>query len=91
MVKVDDNAENMEICKKFCRTGPTFRDNQLKDAPPHALFYARGKSEKASNAKMTGCDCPGCGVYTKRSSQNSRFIPLSLSAGHSIDVTKVCD
>jgi hypothetical protein len=65
MVKVDDNAENMEICKKFCGTCPTFKDNQLKEAPPHALFCARGKSAKASTAKMTGCNCPGCGVYTK--------------------------
>jgi len=62
---VDDNAENMEICKKFCGTCPTFMENQLKEAPPHALFCARGKSEKAATTKKTGCSCPGCGVYTK--------------------------
>jgi hypothetical protein len=65
MVKVDDNAENMEICKKFCGTCPTFKANQLNEAPPHVLFCARGKSEKASTVKMTGCNCPACGVFKK--------------------------
>lgn len=65
MANVDDNVENMEICRKFCGTCPTYRDNHLKDAPPHALFCARGKSSKASSVKVTGCNCPGCGVFTK--------------------------
>ncbi len=65
MVKVDDNAENLEICKKFCGTCPTFRDNKLKEVPPHALFCARGTSAKAATTKKTGCNCPACGVYTR--------------------------
>jgi hypothetical protein len=65
MAKVDDNAENMEICKKFCGTCPTFKENQLMKAPPNALFCARGKSSEASTIKLTGCNCPGCGVSAK--------------------------
>jgi hypothetical protein len=65
MAKVDDNAENLEICTKFCGTCPTFKENALGKVPPHALFCARGKSEKASSIKMTGCNCPRCGVFAK--------------------------
>jgi hypothetical protein len=44
MMVIEDNTENMEICKKFVGTCSTFKENRIKETPPHALFCARGKS-----------------------------------------------
>lgn len=61
MAVVEDNAENMEICKNFCGTCPTFRENRLKESPPHALFCARGMSQDAAKAADKGATALGAG------------------------------
>jgi len=61
----EDNTENMEICKKFCGICPSFQANKLKEAPPHALFCARGKSDIAAKAVDKGCNCFNCEVFKK--------------------------
>jgi hypothetical protein len=62
--KVADNDENMEICKKFCGPCLTFKPNSLNEVEPHALFCARGASQKPkSEIKENGCNCFKCGVF----------------------------
>lgn len=57
---VEDTQENMKICKDFCGICPTFKENKLKESPPHALFCARGKSEIATDKIVDkGCTCFG--------------------------------
>ena len=63
VAKVDDNAENMAICRRFCGTCPTFQENRLMDSPPNALFCARGKSERTEAIANRGCNCPDCDVF----------------------------
>jgi hypothetical protein len=64
--KVPDTPENMEICKRFCGPCPTFKPNELQKVKPHALFCARGKSEKPKDQiTNNGCNCPDCGVSEK--------------------------
>jgi hypothetical protein len=63
--KVDDNAGNMEICKKYCGSCPTYKMNNLQNNPPQGLFCARGKSSVAENAKLGNCYCPACELFTK--------------------------
>ena len=65
VAEVDDTIGNAETCKKYCGACPTFRNNQLKDSPPHELFCARGKSSIAEKTKTGGCYCPACEVFTK--------------------------
>ncbi|MCW4038696.1 MAG: DUF2769 domain-containing protein [Candidatus Bathyarchaeota archaeon] len=61
--KVPDTPENMEICKRFCGPCPTFKPNELMNFRPHALFCARGKSEKPTDQiENKGCNCPTCDV-----------------------------
>ena len=62
---VEDNATNLEICKKYCGSCPTFRKNRLNESTPQFLFCARGKSSAAETAKLTGCYCPACELFTK--------------------------
>jgi hypothetical protein len=62
---VEDNATNLEICKKYCGACPTFKTNKLRESPPHGLFCALGKSSIAENVKSTGCYCPACEIFTK--------------------------
>lgn len=73
MTIVEDNAENMEICKKFCGTCPTFKENRLKESPPHALFCARGESQDAAKAVDKGCNCFGCEVFTRYNLKDGYF------------------
>ena len=64
--QVEDNSENMEICKKFCGPCPTFKPNKLNEVEPHALFCARGASVKpAEDIENKGCNCFECGVFKK--------------------------
>lgn len=64
--KVPDTPENMEICKKFCGPCPTFKPNTLNAVKPHALFCARGASEKpAAEIEDKGCSCFACPVFHK--------------------------
>ena len=65
MAVVEDNMENMEICKRFCGTCPTYHANRMKESPPHALFCARGKSAVADKAENKGCNCFQCDVFKK--------------------------
>lgn len=56
MPVVEDKQENMERCKKFCGTCPTFKRTTWKEAPPYAVHSSvhRGWAEdveKASRAK----------------------------------------
>ena len=63
--KVEDTVENLQICKKYCGSCPTFKGNRLSESPPNALFCARGKSSVRSKVKTTGCYCPACEIFTK--------------------------
>ncbi len=66
MKPVPDTEENMEICKQFCGPCPTFKPNELNKVEPHALFCARGASQKqADDIEDKGCSCFGCGVFQK--------------------------
>lgn len=65
MAVVEDTQENMEICKRFCGTCPTYQANRMKESPPHALFCARGKSAIADKAENKGCNCFQCEVFKK--------------------------
>ncbi len=63
---VPDTPENMEVCKRFCGPCPTFKPNELNKFEPHALFCARGKSEKPTDQIVNkGCYCPDCGILLK--------------------------
>jgi hypothetical protein len=64
MREVDDNPENVTICRQFCGTCPTFKLGELNRIPPNMLFCARGASEKPKEEiKDKGCFCPGCSIY----------------------------
>ncbi|MHA2123093.1 MAG: DUF2769 domain-containing protein [Promethearchaeota archaeon] len=64
--KVPDTPENMEVCKRFCGPCPTFKPNELQKVKPHALFCARGKSEKPKDQiDNKGCNCLDCGIFEK--------------------------
>jgi len=66
MVNVDNTPENMEICKQYCGPCPTFKPNGLNEVEPHALFCARGASEKSKEKiKDNGCNCFMCPVFRK--------------------------
>jgi hypothetical protein len=65
MTKVDESVANLDICRRFCGSCPTYAANQLKAGKPTLLFCARGVSGKASGGKMEGCNCPKCGVHTR--------------------------
>jgi len=62
---VDDIEENLEICKKYCGSCPTYKGNQLSESPPHALFCARGKSAVSSKVNTISCYCPACEIFEK--------------------------
>jgi hypothetical protein len=62
---VDDTEENLEICKKYCGSCPTYRSNNLSESPPHALFCARGTSSISSQVRPVNCYCPACEIFTK--------------------------
>lgn len=59
----EDNAENMEICRKFSGTFPLFQAHKEKEAPPHALFCEGGTSDIVTSAVDKGCNRFGCGVF----------------------------
>ncbi|NHJ46990.1 MAG: DUF2769 domain-containing protein [Asgard group archaeon] len=72
--KVADTPENMEICKKFCGPCPTFQANKLKEVAPHALFCARGASEKKSDdIEQKGCSCFGCPIFPDHELEGGYF------------------
>jgi hypothetical protein len=62
---VEDTAENLEICKKYCGSCPTYRSNNLSASPPHALFCSRGRSSVSSQIKPVNCYCPACEIFTR--------------------------
>jgi len=64
-ITVNDTVENLQICKKYCGSCPTFRAGNLSASPPGALFCARGKSSGPSEVKTINCYCPACEVFTK--------------------------
>lgn len=63
--KVEDTPGNVEICKKYCGSCPTYKANHLNDYPPQFLFCARGKTSIAEDAKPASCYCPACELFTK--------------------------
>jgi hypothetical protein len=72
--KVEDNKENMEICKQFCGPCPSFKPNNLNEIEPHALFCVRGASEKPNNEiDDNGCNCFNCGVFKKHDLEGGYF------------------
>jgi hypothetical protein len=64
MTNVDESVANIEICRRYCGSCPTYAANHLKSGEPGLLFCARGKSGKAPDRKE-GCNCPKCGVHTR--------------------------
>ncbi len=76
---VEDTKENMKICKDFCGICPTFKENKLKESPPHALFCARGKSEiPADKIVDKGCTCFGCPIYKRDDLEGGYFCIYGL-------------
>jgi hypothetical protein len=63
--RVDDTAENLQICKKYCGACPTCKGSRLSKSPPNALFCARGKSSVSPKVKTIKCFCPACELFTK--------------------------
>jgi len=61
---VDDTAENLEICKKYCGACPTYKSNKLFASQPNALFCARGRTSISSQVKPINCYCPACELFT---------------------------
>jgi hypothetical protein len=64
-MKVDESVANLDICRRFCGSCPTYKENALKTGNPALLFCARGNSDKGKREKMVGCNCPGCGVHKR--------------------------
>jgi hypothetical protein len=62
-IVVEDTEENLEKC--LCKMCPTFKENQLADYPPAALFCARGRSGIPEKIKMGRCYCLGCEIFTQ--------------------------
>jgi hypothetical protein len=58
MSKVEDNQENVDICKKFCGSCLTY-----PGVEGEVLFCARGKS--SVNPAKKGCNCGVCDVKRK--------------------------
>ncbi|MBD3229709.1 MAG: DUF2769 domain-containing protein [Candidatus Lokiarchaeota archaeon] len=72
--KVPDNEENVNICKKFCGSCPTFKTNDLKKMEPHVLFCSRGPSKKSKEKiEEKGCNCFKCGVFSKYNLEGGWF------------------
>jgi hypothetical protein len=55
---VEDNEENMKICKQYCGDCPSY-----PQGTDEWLFCAKGKCSKS--IERQGCICPGCDVYEK--------------------------
>ena len=61
MKVVENNEENIAICKQFCGPCPTFKPNGLNTVKPNMLFCSRGQSEKpVEEIEEKGCICFGC-------------------------------
>jgi hypothetical protein len=65
MTNVDESVANLDICRRFCGSCPTYAANQLKTGTPALLFCGRGGSGKAAGGTMEGCNCKKCGVHTR--------------------------
>ena len=64
----------MGICKDYCGTCPTFKENNLRGTKPHALFCARGKSEIPEDKLVDkGCNCFDCPIYVKNELEGGWF------------------
>jgi hypothetical protein len=64
MKVVENNEENIAICKQFCGPCPTFKPNGLNTVKPNMLFCARGQSEKpVEEIEDKGCNCFGCPIF----------------------------
>jgi hypothetical protein len=61
---VEDSDENRQICRKYCRSCPSYKRHSLEKYPTAELFCARGKSS-APAIKESGCFCPACELFTK--------------------------
>lgn len=60
---VENNEANLNICKANCGPCPMFKPNELMKHPPHALFCARGASEKPRDQiKKSSCNCFECPI-----------------------------
>jgi ribosomal protein L44E len=70
-VIVEDTEENRQVCRKYCRACPSYRQNSLEKYQPDELFCAGGRSQ-APSKKEAGCFCPACELFAKH----------SLSIGH---------
>jgi RNase P subunit RPR2 len=64
-MNVDESVANLDICRRFCGSCPTYKENALKNGTPSLLFCARANSDKGRGVKMVGCNCPGCGVHKR--------------------------
>jgi len=64
--RVEDSAQNEQICMKYCGACPSYRQNALDRHQPAALFCSRGTSG-APHRKEAGCFCPACELFTRHS------------------------
>jgi len=80
MSVVEDNEENLEICKIFCGPCSIFRENKLMEVPPHALLCARGISEKYTGAFEKGYNCFDCDIFKKYNLLGMFFCIYGLKA-----------
>ncbi|NIO37845.1 DUF2769 domain-containing protein [Candidatus Bathyarchaeota archaeon] len=55
MPEVEDNKKNVEICRDFCGSCPSYPGTK------EWLFCSRGRSRR--KIEKGGCLCPSCQVY----------------------------
>lgn len=56
MGKVEDNAENNDLCRKYCLECPSYPKES-----DELLFCAGGR--EGSEVERKGCNCPECPVW----------------------------
>ena len=62
--KVDVSPANIDTCRRFCGSCPTYKENSLIKGEPGILFCGQGKSPNPTVTKKS-CNCPGCGVHKR--------------------------
>jgi len=62
---VDISPGNIDTCRRFCGTCPTYLENKLGSGDPSILFCGQGGSGKKESIKKFTCKCPVCGVHKR--------------------------
>ena len=77
---VEDNEANMTVCRDFCGKCKMFKPNELQKFEPHALFCARGASEKPKDQiKKAACECFSCPIMEKHELKDGYFCLNGIS------------